>query len=240
MSHDEFWQMKEELAISQGFGFGRRKSKIESNEDDIESERTEASVEIETSSLHSAVTTFIQERYRHIVDNTINSVLFIIKRHDNGVEVSGHIDLNQRFIDDPNFQKYLKGLRQINPQQGDLTYHHWTKGKTLLSNSDNWEIVTESGKAELRNRHSGDLVGMDILQSSLDPEVFDASRNKRRGKMKPKLTIYLGTIPYKLITDSELNFQILAIVSCCKLQLYGSTENAAWHCTVPCSGENLS
>ena len=175
MSYDEFWQMKEELAISQGFGFERRKSKIESEEDEIESERTDTS-------LHSSVTTFIQERYRHIVDNTINSVLFILKRHDNGVEVSGHIDLNQRFVDDPNFQKYLKGVRQINPQQGDLTYHHWTKGKTLLSNSDNWEIVTESGKAELRNRHSGDLVSMDILQSSLDTEVFDGSRNKKRGK----------------------------------------------------------
>ena len=74
--------MKEELAISQGYGFGRRKSKIESNEDEIESERTETSVETETSSTHSAVTTFIQERYRHIVDNTINSVLFIIKKHE--------------------------------------------------------------------------------------------------------------------------------------------------------------
>ena len=182
LSYDEFWQMKEELAISQGYGFGRRKSKIESNEDEIESDRTETTVDLETSSLHSAVTTFIQERYRHIVDNTINSVLFIIKKHDNGVEVSGHIDLNQRFADDPNFQKYLKGSRQINPQPGDLTYHHWTKGKTLLSNSDNWEILTESGKAEIRNKHSGDVVSMDILQSSQKPEVVDVLKNKRRGK----------------------------------------------------------
>lgn len=182
LSYDEFWQMKEELAISQGYGFGRRKSKIENNEDEIESERAETSVEVETSSSHSAVTKFIQERYRHIVDNTINSVLFIIKKHDNGVEVSGHIDLNQRFADDPNFQKYLKGSRQINPQPGDLTYHHWTKGKTLLSNSDNWEILTESGKAEIRNKHSGDFVSMDILQSSHKPEVVDVLKNKRRGK----------------------------------------------------------
>ena len=191
--------MKEELAISQGFGFGRRKSKIESEEDE-ESERTDTS-------LHSSVTTFIQERYRHIVDNTINSVLFIIKRHDNGVEVSGHIDLNQRFIDDPNFQKYLKGLRQINPQQGDLTYHHWTKGKTLLSNSDNWEIVTESGKAELRNRHSGDLVSMDILQTSLeDQEVFDASRNKRRGKSDTRKSSMRWT---ELETEPDAGLRIM-------------------------------
>ena len=206
LSYDEFWQMKEELAISQGYGFGRRKSKIESNEDEIESERAETAVEIETSSTHSAVTTFIQERYRHIVDNTINSVLFIIKKHDNGVEVSGHIDLNQRFADDPNFQKYLKGSRQINPQPGDLTYHHWTKGKTLLSNSDNWEILTESGKAEIRNKHSGDVVSMDIRQGSQKPEVVDGLKNKRRGKIDIKKSSTSWT---ELETEPDAGLRIM-------------------------------
>ena len=191
--------MKEELAISQGYGFERRKSKIESKEDEIEFDRTETSVD---TSLHNAVTTFIQERYRQIVDNTINSVLFIIKRQDNGVEVSGHIDLNQRFVDDPNFQKYLKGSRQINPQPGDLTYHHWTKGRTLLSNSDNWEILTESGKAEIRNKHSGDLVSMDILQSSQRPELGV----RKRGKGDTRKTSTRWT---ELETESDSGLRIM-------------------------------
>ena len=203
MSHDEFWQMKEELAISQGFGFGRRKSRIESKEDEIDTERSECS---DANLTNGTVTRYIQERYRHIVDNNINSVLFIIKKQDNGVEISGHIDLNQRFADDPNFQKYLKGLRQIIPQQGDLTYHHWTKGKTLLSNSDNWEILTESGKAEIRNKHSGDVVSMDILQSYRNPEVVDVSKNKRRGKNDARKSSTSWT---ELKTDLDSGLRIM-------------------------------
>ena len=191
--------MKEELAISQGFGFERRKSTI-GNKDEIET--TETSDE---TLHHSTVTKFIQDRYRNIVDNSINSVLFIILRHDNGVEVSGHIDLNQRFTDDPNFQKYLKGLRQMSPQQGDLTYHHWTKGKTLLSNSDNWEVITDSGAAKLRNRHSGDLVSLS-LRSSRSRDRAEVSRYKRRGKSESKKS---STMWAELDTDPDAGLRIM-------------------------------
>ena len=61
----------------------------------------------------------------------LNTLLFIHIKNDKGMEVSGHVDLNQRFQDDPNFQKYMKGLLPIVPQLGDLTFHQWKKGKTV-------------------------------------------------------------------------------------------------------------
>ena len=35
----------------------------------------------------------------------------------------------------PNNQNDLKGTRNILPQKGDLTFHHWNKGKTLFRNT---------------------------------------------------------------------------------------------------------
>lgn len=93
----------------------------------------------------------------------LHTLLFIHIKPEAGAEVSGHVDLNQRFADDPNFQKYMAGSLQIVPHLGDLTFHQWRKGKTTLGCSEHWEIITDFGEAELRHKNTGVRVNMDIL-----------------------------------------------------------------------------
>ena len=188
LSHEEFWQMKEELALTQGYGIKNLKRNKDANVDEERTIHEKENISNEPPAVvcgsHNFMSTFIQDRYRSILENTVNTLLFIIVKSDKGIEMSGHIDLNQRFTDDPNFQKYLKGTSLLVPHHGDLTFHHWNKGKTILGNSDNWEIITETGKAQLRNKHSGQEVKMDILQ--LQGHSFDEGKSKKRSKNELK------------------------------------------------------
>ena len=105
------------------------------------------------------------------------------------MEVSGHVDLNQRFADDPNFQKYMAGTQQIVPHLGDLTFHQWKKGKTTLGCSEHWEILTDGGQAELRHRNTGVRVNMDILQERQREGQTTSElqiQNKKKGKKENK------------------------------------------------------
>ena len=179
--------MKEEIALSQGFGMRKLQRKAAKSQQDQQHLLNEklsgagASEDLSTSVSDSLMTQFIRDRYRNMLDNELNTVLFIIVKSDSGVEISGHIDLNQRVTDDPNFQKYLKGTRHIMPHSSDLSFHHWNSGKTLLGNSSNWEIVTDFGVAKLKNKHSGDLVTMDALQKVIDPDI-NKVKSRKKGK----------------------------------------------------------
>ena len=91
------------------------------------------------------------------------------------------MDLNQRFAEDPNFQKCMAGTQQIVPHLGDLTFHQWQKGKTSLGCSEHWEIITDCGQAELKHRNTGVRVNMDILH-----ERDTGSETERQSKKKGK------------------------------------------------------
>ena len=121
-----------------------------------------------------------------LASGILNTLLFIHIKNDKGLEVSGHVDLNQRFADDPNFQKYMKGTLPIIPQLGDLTFHQWKKGKTNLGSSDNWEIIADFGETgEFRNKNSGFRLKMDILQGKVSQGELRPT-NKRKGRKEKK------------------------------------------------------
>ena len=97
------------------------------------------------------------------------------------------MDLNQRFADDPNFQKYMAGTLEIVPHLGDLTFHQWRKGKTSLGCSEHWEIITDCGEAELRHKNTGVRVNMDILQEERQTRSeIQQMQNKKKGKKENK------------------------------------------------------
>ena len=77
-------QIKEEIALTQSFGMGRN--------------HTDSMTEGETvfKEEGNPMTKIIRERYKSIVDGSLNSLLFVHLKTDNGMEVSGHIDLTQR------------------------------------------------------------------------------------------------------------------------------------------------
>ena len=77
--------MKEELALTQCFGMGRNQRESISEGDTIFKEEG------------NTLTTVIRERYQSILDGSLNSLLFVHLKIENGIEVSGHIDLTQRF-----------------------------------------------------------------------------------------------------------------------------------------------
>ena len=52
----------------------------------------------------------------------------------------------------------------MTPALGDLTFHNWRKMKTSLCPSDNWEVATHRGRAELVHRDSGVVVELDVAQ----------------------------------------------------------------------------
>ena len=90
LSEDEFWQLKEELALSHCFGKKRGK------EQSVEGEKREnvgQGIHIEES---DAMTELIRNRYQSIADGSLNCLLFIHIKKEKGFEMSGHIDLTQR------------------------------------------------------------------------------------------------------------------------------------------------
>ena len=108
--------MKEELALTQGYGIKNLKRNKDANVDEERTIHEKENISNEPPTVvcgsHNFMSTFIQDRYRSILENSVNTLLFIIVKSDKGIEMSGHIDLNQRFTDDPNFQKYLKVVPQ--------------------------------------------------------------------------------------------------------------------------------
>ena len=84
LTEDEFWQMKEELALTQSFRMGH-------NHNDSMSEGHNTFNEE-----GKPITKMIRERYQSIVDGSLNALLFVHVKTENRMEVSGHIDLNQR------------------------------------------------------------------------------------------------------------------------------------------------
>ena len=188
--------MKEELAISQGFG-------IMKNLNNSTEEKAVGENKTNTDDAKSGLSKFVCDRYPNIVAGNINdflskyfvtlyifsgilhTLLFIHIKPEAGAEVSGHVDLNQRFADDPNFQKYMAGTQEIVPHLGDLTFHQWKKGKTTLGCSEDWEIITDCGEAELRHRNTGVRVNMDILQER-ETTSESETQNKRKGRKENK------------------------------------------------------
>ena len=74
-------------------------------------------------------------RYQSTLAGSLHSLLFVHITNDSGLDVSGHIDLSQRWWsrgqmslqceqhftihrcqEDPNFQKYIKGSKAMLPQ----------------------------------------------------------------------------------------------------------------------------
>ena len=86
LTEEEFWQMKEELALTQCFGLGRNQRESISEGDTIFKEEG------------NTLTKVIRERYQSILDGSLNSLLFVHLKTENGIEVSGHIDLTQRLL----------------------------------------------------------------------------------------------------------------------------------------------
>ena len=77
--------MKEELALTQCFGIGgqARQEVVMEGENMFREEG-------------NTLTRMIRERYQAIADGSLNCLLFLHIKTDNGIEVSGHIDLSQR------------------------------------------------------------------------------------------------------------------------------------------------
>ena len=178
--------MKEELAISQGFGI-MKNLKSKSTEETEQEAGGEDDTNTNTNLAKSGLSKFVCDRYPNIVAGILHTLLFIHIKPEAGVEVSGHVDLNQRLADDPNFPKYMAGTLEIVPHLGDLTFHQWKKGKTTLGCSEDWEIITDCGEAELRHRNTGARVRltMDILEERRTTAETQ-SQNKKKGKKENK------------------------------------------------------
>ena len=77
--------MKDKLALTQCFGMGRNQRESISEGYTIFKEK------------RNTLTKVIREGYQSILDGSLNSLLFVHLKHENGIEVSGYIDLTQRF-----------------------------------------------------------------------------------------------------------------------------------------------
>jgi hypothetical protein len=77
--------MKEELALTQCYGIGWNQRECISERDTIFKEAG------------NTLTKVIQERYQSILIGNLNSLPFVHLKTENGIEVSGHIDLIQRY-----------------------------------------------------------------------------------------------------------------------------------------------
>ena len=63
----------------------------------------------------------------HSLNGSTSSSLILLRT---GAEVSGHIDLCQRFQNE-NLLSYLSGAKRLVPKMRDLTFYNWAIGRQL-------------------------------------------------------------------------------------------------------------
>ena len=98
LSDEEFQQMKDEIALSQGLGM-KKINKDENIAETRENNTLKNSTICEDSldNDNQPLKRFIHDRYRSIVDNNVNTLLFIMIKSDRGNEVECRLFL-KKFI----------------------------------------------------------------------------------------------------------------------------------------------
>ena len=97
-----------------------------------------------------------------LIDSRIGSTSSSLMLLRTGAEVSGHIDLCQRFQNE-NLLSYLSGAKRLVPKMRDLTFYNWAIGmqlrpvETEKTPSDS-STVRYSGKADFRSSANFEVV----------------------------------------------------------------------------------
>lgn len=132
LSREKFFQTKAELSAARSINNKQDVDEDQdgSNKQDVANENTDSLLSV------------IKDRFSSNLDNSVHSIIFLGLVQENGVEISGFIDLAQR-IKKENFLPYLTGQKRLKPRQGDLSFANLTKRKSRLCSSENWKVLSE-------------------------------------------------------------------------------------------------
>ena len=137
-----------------------------------------------------ALVAAIKQRYKENKEGQMNSLFYLyIKGEDK--EVSGHIDLAARHcnyytfclnsnhfrIQCENFLPYLTGKKDLVPKARDLTFLNWVTSKLRFGQTQNWEVIIQGTKVELKHRE-----GFQVTVAPSDKRRWRHLMNKISGE----------------------------------------------------------
>eukprot|EP01147_Barroeca_monosierra_P000446 gene446-3782_t len=127
------------------------------------------------------------------------TILFIRDKNSKGQEISGYIDLAERFevtyeqlyrADD--FHLYFSGKKRLLPSPSDLSYYNWVTHSATSSNSANYAILSNEYPGLLfKNTKDRKVV-------NVDPEVESPGDNSTRTVLRTNE--YLQVVFYDHVT----------------------------------------
>ncbi|SPP81888.1 cilia- and flagella-associated protein 299 [Drosophila guanche] len=125
----------------------------------------------------------IAKREKMLLNKHLSTIIYLLMRSSNGLEVSGFIDLEQslresRFLSSKYFVDWkgvFEGTVKLRPGKHHLSHYDWYKNRVVYNDSDNFQVVDE-GAHSLLMKHRGDHKMICVNMKCDCP----ASKNARR------------------------------------------------------------
>eukprot|EP00762_Andalucia_godoyi_P007339 ANDGO_01536.mRNA.1 hypothetical protein SDRG_02539 len=98
----------------------------------------------------------------------LSTIIFIRDTNPVGQEVSGYVDLTDRFQTD-DFTDYFEGRKRFMPKPGDLSYYNWENGMVSTSDSPNFQVIqTDASGLKFKHKKDRKVVNVDPKESAGD------------------------------------------------------------------------
>lgn len=115
-----------------------------------------------------------EEQQRIDQENEDKEEIQLKELEEEGVEISGYIDLAHR-LKTEDFTQYFKGNKLFLPKNTDLSYYNWNTGVCVSNDSPNFKVDASSGIKGLLFRNKRDRKVINV-----DPDQTDVSDSTKR------------------------------------------------------------
>lgn len=104
-------------------------------------------------------------------DGKLTSILYIRDKNTKGQEVSGYIDLAERFATE-DFTLYFSGKKRLIPRSTDLSYYNWKTQSSSAGPTSNFEIIDNVTPGLLfKNKRDRKVINVDPSMSPGDNTI---------------------------------------------------------------------
>lgn len=112
-----------------------------------------------------------EEEWRRREDDKDNEEIQLKELNEEGIEISGYIDLAHRLRTE-DFTQYFKGQKLLLPKNTDLSYYNWNTGVCVYTDSPNFKVDASNGAKGLLFRNKRDRKVINV-----EPPVTETAEN---------------------------------------------------------------
>eukprot|EP00047_Mylnosiga_fluctuans_P023631 m.142617 g.142617 ORF g.142617 m.142617 type:complete len:251 (-) comp9651_c0_seq2:2460-3212(-) len=117
----------------------------------------------------------LAEREQANRDGKLATIIYVRLRNARGQEVSGYVDYSQRLLFE-DMTPFFIGTRALLPKHTDLSFYNWETQTSLVTASENFEIVTDAYQ------------GL-VFKSKLDRKMINVDPKKQPGDYTNRVKI---------------------------------------------------